>query len=75
MGVSDYLFMWIALLAIAAICDAAWVHAIRPILAPKRGWPDLEPDEMIPAWAWFGALVVIAVLFVVVPFVGMVAGF
>lgn len=75
MGVFDYSIMWIAMLAIAAAGDHLWVSNIRPILAPKYGWPDLEPDELIPAWAWFGALVVIAILFIAVPLVGYAAGF
>lgn len=75
MGVFEYSILWINLLAIAATCDSIWVSHIRPILARKYGWPDLDPDELIPAQAWIGALVVIAILFIAVPVIGNAAGF
>ena len=71
----SYLFLLLTMSATAAAGDALWVGHIRPLLAPRFGWPDLEPDELIPAGAWIGMLVVLFLLFVFVPFVGAAVGF
>lgn len=75
MSAVDSLFMWLSLISCAATGDALWVHRIRPALAPRFGWRDLDPDELIPAKVWIGALAVLALFFVFVPFVGAAAGY
>lgn len=75
MSAIDSLFMWLASISFAAAGDALWVSKIRPALASRFGWRDLEPDKLIPAKAWIGALAVLAVLFILVPFVGAAAGY
>jgi len=75
MSAVDSLFMWLAAVSFAAAGDALWVSRIRPALAPRFGWRDLDPDELIPAKAWIGALAALALFFVVVPFVGAAAGY
>lgn len=75
MNVIDYLLLWSVAIAFAAVGDRIWTRAIRPRLAVRYGWPDLEPDEIIPTWAWVGAAAVTGLLFIIVPWVGYAAGF
>jgi len=75
MNIFEYSFLLLAAVSVAAVCDALWFRHIRPILAPRCGWPDIGTDELIPGWAWIGALVALFLLFVVVPYVGAAAGF
>lgn len=75
MSAFDALFMWTAAISFAAAGDHFWVSQIRPILARWFGWPPLDPEKMIPPWAWVGCLIVLAVLFIFVPFVGAAAGY
>jgi len=65
MGVFDYTLLLLTVIALAATGDHIWVRHIRPILAPMRGWPDLEPDDLIPAYGWCYVLVAAALLFAV----------
>lgn len=71
----DYLLMWSATIAFTALCDLFWVHKLRPLLADVYGWPDLDPEDVIPTSAWVGVLVVTGLLFFIVPWVGHAAGF
>lgn len=74
MGVFDYTLLLLTVIALAATGDHIWVHHIRPILAPMRGWPDLKPDELIPAYGWLYALAAAALL-IAVSVIGTAAGF
>lgn len=71
----DYLLLWSVAIGFAAACDQMWLRYIRPLLADIYGWPELNPDEVIPTWAWVGALVVSALFFFIVPAIGRAAGF
>lgn len=75
MSIMTYLLFLLALVSFAAAGDALWVSRVRPWLAPRLGWRDLEPDELIPAWAWLGVLVVTSLFFVLVPHIGAAAGY
>jgi hypothetical protein len=75
MTVIDYLLLWLVAITFAALGDMIWTHKIRPRLAARYGWPDLEPDEIIPTWAWVGAAAVTGLLFIIIPLVGFAAGF
>lgn len=75
MNTIDYLLLWMLAFDFAAICDRLWMRYVRPRLAVRYGWPELMPDEVIPTWAWAGALIVTALFFIIVPLVGYAAGF
>lgn len=75
MKTCDYMLLWLAVVALAAVADQVWTRTIRPALAARYGWRELEPEEVIPAWAWIGALVVTTLFFIVVPLIGYAAGF
>lgn len=70
-----YALLLAAVVTLAAAADAAWVRLLRPRLAPRFGWRDLHPSEIIPAHAWIGGAVVVWVLFVFVSRTGAAVGF
>lgn len=75
MTIAAYVAMLAFTLTIAALFDEVWLRYIRPLLEQQYGWPDVQPDERIPAVAWVGALAVLTVMFVLLPFVGVAAGY
>lgn len=70
-----YLGLLCFAVALAGIVDTIWLRYVRPLMAESYGWPDVQPDERIPAVAWVGALAVLTVMFVLLPFVGVAAGY
>lgn len=44
----------------------------RPMLTQEE--MAVIADERIPVWAWLGGLIIFLFLFVLVPFIGMMAG-
>lgn len=75
MTVPDYFFMLALAVGLAGILDHLWLTYVRPILAKRHGWREVDPNERIPLAAWAGSCAVLATLFVVLPFVGFAAGY
>lgn len=74
MGVFDYSLLLLTGVACAAVWDHNWVRYIRPRLAGRFGWRDLEADELIPAYGWIIAVAAPALL-IAVSVIGTAAGF
>lgn len=75
MTVFAYAALIAFVLACAGVLDAVWLKHLRPCLAKSRDWPEVEPDERIPAVAWAGAASFLSVLFIFLPLVGVSAGY
>lgn len=71
----DYLVMLAFVIAMAAVLDHLWLKYVRPIMARTRGWREVDPDEHIPLVGWALALFGVATMFIILPFVGFVAGY
>jgi len=75
MTILAYAALLAFVLACAGAFDAAWLKYVRPRLAESRGWPEVQPDERIPAVAWAGAGAFVSILFIFLPLVGVSAGY
>ena len=75
MTVLAYAALLAFVIAVAGAFDAVWLKYLRPRLAESRGWPEVQPDERIPAVAWAGAASFLSVLFIFLPLVGVSAGY
>lgn len=75
MTVFDYLLMLAFTIGLSMVLDHIWLTYVRPILTRWRGWPEVDPSERIPLSGWAIALFGVATMFIILPFVGFVAGY
>lgn len=76
MTIIDYAATWAAMVAIAWAFDTfIWLRYLRPLLASSYGWPEVQPDERIPMAAAACGAAIVVLLLVVLPWVGVSAGY
>lgn len=75
MTVFDYALLWAVVIGLACLTDQAWMRWLRPRLERRFGWPPLSLDEKIPAYAWGGGFGAVYILVVVLPTMGVAAGY
>ncbi len=70
-----YMWLWAAVIALAATVDKVWMRVLRPRLAKRLGLFPASDDWHIPNAAWLGALAFTVGLGIILKFIAPAAGF
>ena len=75
MPVVDYALLWAVVILAAALMDQAWVRWLRPVFERRFGWTPMSESARIPAVAWAGGGTAVIIMLVILPWVGVAAGY